>query len=153
MSDSEKLRKTYGTIALALSFFIFALAICDIGAMFIFPDPFAISLCGLVPLFLFIFSGIFASVAFDIYTGINRKEINNSDSAKLLKINGIIALVSAFVFLALAISTIWIFFIFIQASQQLLPVFIILFFVFIAFFIGFARVACNKFMKIEKIVK
>lgn len=153
MSDSEKLRRTQGNIWLALSFLIFTISICciwiasldSLGTFFV---------CGS---FIFIVFGYIrfdlANNAYKAYVGVSDEEINKSDSAKLKKIYGICQLVGAFVFLALAISDIWVIFVFSEIISSFLPVLVVFFSLFIGLFFGNVIVAIDNFIAIEKLVK
>lgn len=152
MSDSEKLRRTQGNIWLTVAFIPFIIAICAIWLMFTTYYGFILMLFGTVPLLFFTLSIVVSTKSYETYIGVSEELIINSDSAKLRKINGICELVCAYVLLALAISSIWVIFVFAK-DTLFLVVFVVLFCVFLGGFFGNVIVAVNDFMAIEKLVE
>lgn len=150
MSDSEKLRKSYASIWLATSFIFFAFTVCGFWSMFVTLLGTLIMIGGIVPIVFFWISFVAAVNSYETYVGVSEDEIREFDSARLKKLNGIVELLGAYVFLALAISCIWVMFLFLEA---ILPLICILFWVFIAFFIYCIKFAINNFIEIRKIVK
>lgn len=152
MSDSEKLRKKQGNLWLTLSFFLFSLTICGIWITSL--TSWIALLAGSV--FFLITLGFLsidlAQKAYKTYVGVSDEEISKSDLAKLKKISGISELVSAFIFLALAISTIWVIFVFAEIISPFLPILVIAFSVFVGFFYGCIIVAINNFIEIDRCV-
>lgn len=153
MSDSEKLRKIKGNIWLTISFIPFTIAICAVWLMFITYYGFILMVFGTVPLLFFTLSLVASTKSYETYVSVNSEEINRCNSAKLKKINGISELICAYVFLALAISTIWAIFIFTEIASSFWGIFIIALAVFIGAFYGFVIVAVNNFMAIDRCVK
>lgn len=151
MSDSEKLRKKQGNLYLTLSFFLFAIAICGIWSIFIYPWGLAVTLIGIFPTIFICMSICISYGAYETFTAVDKSEIDKCDSAKLRKINGISELVSAFVFLTLAISNIWAIFVFAELTL-FLPVLMIPFGVFAGCFYGCVILSVKNFMEIEKLV-
>jgi len=147
MSDSEKLRKSSASIWLATSFIFFTFTVFGFWLAYLAP---IIMIGGVVPIVFFWISFVAAINSYETYVGVSEDEIREFDSARLKKLNGIVELLGAYVFLALAISCIWIMFLFLEAIW---PLICILFWVFIAFFINCIKFAINNFIEIRKIVK
>lgn len=153
MSDSEKLRKKQGNIWLVLSFIIFTLIICLVWLTFLSSWLIFLMGGGLILIFIGSFCIDFAKESYRRYVGVSEEEITKYDSAKLRKINGISELIGAYVFLALAISTIWAIFIFTEIASSFWGIFIIALAVFVGAFYGFVIIAVNNFMAIDRCVK
>lgn len=153
MSDSEKLRKIQGNIWITISFIPFTIAICAVWLMFITYYGFILMVFGTVPLLFFTLSLVASTKSYETYVSVDSEEINRCNSAKLRNINGICQLVAAYVFLALAISTIWAIFVFTEISSSILPIFVIAFGVFAGTFYGFVMAAINNFIAIDRCVK
>lgn len=149
MSDSEKLRRTTGNLWLALSFFLFTLAVCGIWSIFLFSWGLAVTLIGILPTIFILMSICISYAAYDTFIVVDNSEISKSDSAKLRRINGIFELVGAYVFLALAISTIWVIFVFFKITI-FFPILMIPFALFAGCFYGCLILAVDNFMSIEK---
>lgn len=153
MSDSEKLRRTTGNLWLALSFFLFTLAVCGIWSIFVFSWGLAVTLIGILPTIFILMSICISYGAYDTFIVVDNSEINKSDSAKLRRIDGIFELIGAYIFLALSISDIWVFFAFAEIVSSFWSIFIIALAVFVGAFYGFVIVAVNNFMAIDRCVK
>lgn len=146
MSDSEKLRKTYGNLCLALSLFLLALGISSIWLAVVFPP----SAIGVIPFALFIFFPccIFSAIdAYDYFVDVSKERFEDSDKAKLLRVNGLIYLAWSFTFFTIGICCLWGVFVF---WGNISFVLLILFFSCLCIFCGCIDEACSKFMAIKK---
>lgn len=146
MSDSEKLRKTYGNLCLALSLFLLTLSISSIWCAVVFP-PSAILV---IPFALFIFFPccIFSAIdAYDYFVDVSKERFEDSDKAKLLRVNGLIYLAWSFTFFAIGICCLWGIFVFWGIIGFIL---LLIFFTCLIMFGLFIDKACSKFMAIKK---
>ncbi len=152
MSYDEKSRKMIGSTCITFSFILFTLAVCSVWVIFVIYRGVFMMLCGVLPLLLFITSFCLAGISCKAYIGVSEKEICNSSSAKLQKLNGIFELVKSFIFLALTISCLWVIFVFYEISTCFL-LFVIPFWLCFSEFMLHSNESYNNFTKIEKLVK
>lgn len=98
MSDSEKLRKTYGNLWLALSLFILALCVSGFWLIALLKDVLIGFLLFIGISILSLFLVLTASNGYNYFVDVSEKKIARSDKAKLLKIQGLISLTTSFAF-------------------------------------------------------
>lgn len=146
MSDSEKLRKTYGNLCLALSLFLLALGISSIWLAVLFPLSSFLAL----PLAIFFFfpGWIYSAMdAYNYFVDVSKERFEDSDKAKLLRVNGLIYLAWSFAFFAIGICCWWGVFVFWGIIGFIL---LLIFFTCLIMFGLFIDKACSKFMAIKK---
>ncbi len=114
MSVSDKLRKTRGNLWLALSFFLFALCVSAFWLIPILNNVLIGTILVIAAIFIFIFWLPITQVAYDYFVDVDKKKIDKSDKAQLLRLNGLIALLWSFAFLTIAICFLWGFFVFFE---------------------------------------
>lgn len=149
MSDSDKLRKTYGDLNLALSFFLLAIAISSIWLAIILPNFITIPLSFIYIVIFFFPCFTWATEdACKYFVGVCKKKIDGSDKAKLLRINGLISLTWSFAFFAISICCLWGIFVFWKVTALIL---ILVFALSLAFFSILITAARDSFMSIKKI--
>lgn len=153
MSDSKKLRITYGVLCLILSYILFALSTNLIWILFTFLRvPLYCYLAVMAIGLSFVFSLISVDKACKYFIGVSKKEVDKSDSAKLAKVYGIIKLtISVALFIAL-ICIIWL----VALFSSLDPEIVLLALPGMLFFSGFIILifcACEDFNTIENLVK
>lgn len=153
MSDSKKLRITYGVLWLILSYFLFAVSTNLIWILFTFLRvPLYCYLAVMIIGLLFVFSLISVDKACKYFIGITKEEIDKSDFAKLKKLYGIIELVISITLFIALICIIWL----IALFSSLVPDIELLAIPAMFFFFGFIILiasACSNFMAIEEQVK
>lgn len=112
MSDSDKLRKMYGNLWLALSSFLLALCVSAFWLIVILQDALIGVLLVVAVILIFSFLVPVTQEAYDCFVDVPKKKIDKSDKAQLLRLNGLISLVWSFVFLSIAICFLWGIFVF-----------------------------------------
>lgn len=148
MSDSEKLRKTYGNLWLALSLFILALCVSSFWLIALLKDVLIGFLLLIGISILSLFFVLAASNGYNYFVDVSEKKIARSDKAKLLKIQGLISLTTSFAFFAFCICCLWVIFLFWGDTGF---IFLLLFMACSIMFSILSKSSCSKFMAIKKL--
>lgn len=150
MSDSKKLRITYGALWLILSYFLFALSTNLIWILFTFLRvPLYCYLATMAIALLFVFSLISVDKACKYFIGITKEEIDKSDFSKLKKLYGIIELVISITLFIAIICIIWLIALFSSLVPDIVSL-MILGIIFFFLFIFLIASACSNFIAIEE---
>lgn len=150
MSDSKKLRITYGVLWLILSYFLFALSTNLIWILFTFLRvPLYCYLATMAIGLLFIFSLISVDKACKSFIGITKEEIDKSDFSKLKKLYGTIKLVISITLFIALICIVWLIALFSSAIPDIAILAIPGEFFFFGFIILIAEAYCD-FIAIEE---